>query len=75
MSHFDHLHAIEARLDRALVRLDGARGHRDRQWYEHEVRMAKREIEGEKAFLAARGITVPATPDLTDDELLKELGA
>lgn len=79
-SPFSHLYALEDRLDRERGRLalaagPGKRRANERAFREHEIRMVQKEIEAEKAFLAARGHTVVEVSEMTDDELLAELRA
>lgn len=74
MSDFSHLYAIEDRLDHEKTRVKNSRSVKEREWREHNVRMIEKEIVGEIAFLASRGIIVPDTANMTDDELLAELG-
>jgi hypothetical protein len=72
-----HLEAIDLCLSHERVRAATAKPGKKRDWHEHNVRMIEREREAEIAFLAARGVMVPATPMLdeilSDDELLSTL--
>lgn len=84
MAGFSHLDAIDQRLSHERARVAAAKPGKERDWREHNVRMIEREREAEIAFLAARGVTLPAGPTLdeilsdplismTDDELLAAL--
>lgn len=77
MADLDHLDAIDLRLSHERARVAAAKTTAEREWREHEVRMIEREREAEVAFLAAKGVEVPAPVSLDDilddDELLREL--
>lgn len=76
MTDFSHLDAIQARLGRERQRLAAATTEGERRFREVQVRAAEREEAAEYAFLGIDPATIPASlDDLTDDELLKELGA
>lgn len=73
MGDTSHLDAIELRLSHERSRVAAAKPGKEREWREHNVRMIERERESEIAFLAARGVAVPAAPTLeeilADEEL------
>lgn len=78
MSDLSHLDAIDLRLSHERSRVAALKPGKERDWREHNVRMIERERDQEIAFLAARGVTVPATPTLdeilmSDDDLLSAL--
>lgn len=77
MGSLSHLEAIELRLSHERARVAALKPGKERDWREHNVRMIEREREAEIAFLAARGVTVPAAQTLeellSDDELLSAL--
>jgi hypothetical protein len=65
-----HYRAIEARLNREKTRLFHATTEKERIFREHEIKMNEKELAGEIAFLAKRGISVPQNLDdilMSDD--------
>lgn len=76
MHDLSHLESIRIRLSHERHRVETCKP-RERAWREHNVRMIEREEASELAFLAKRGVTVPADPveTMTDDELLDALMA
>jgi hypothetical protein len=75
MSELSHLRAIEARLNREKTHLFHAVNEKERVFRETQVKQAQKELDGEKPFLAKKGIVIPEEIDMSDDELLKELMA
>lgn len=76
MTDFSHLDAIQHRLREAKARRDaqeeGSKGH---EFFAHQVRMIEREEIGEYKFLGIDPATIPASlDDISDDDLLRELG-
>ena len=75
MTDLSHLRAIEARLNREKTRLFHATTENERMFRETQVKQAQKELDGERKFLAKKGIVIPEEIEMTDDELLKELMA
>lgn len=81
-SVYSHLYAIEDRIMRETDRLkaaenaprQNAKTAREIAFRKHEIMMANRELENEKKFLRDRGIEVIEVDNMSDDELLAELG-
>lgn len=78
MTDFSHLDALLARLTRENGRLQEAQAKKPSKktaneiaFRKHEIMMVEREIDGEYKFL---GIEPFKADDLTNDELLAELG-
>ena len=66
---YSHLNAIELRLSNTTRRAAACKPHQSTFW-STEIAQIKKEIAGEYKFL---GIEPAAVPDMSDDELLKEL--
>ena len=66
-----HLDAIRDRLAREKLRLAEASTEKEKTFRTVQVHQAEKELANEYAFL---GIEPTPSVDLTDDELLKELG-
>lgn len=68
-----HLSALRVRLSHEKARLGAATRETERELRRAWIAQIEREIEGEKRFL---GIEETESPDfdLSDDELLRELG-
>lgn len=71
---YSHLESIEARLSHERERVRNAKSARDREWRKHNCRMIEKERDSEIAFLEKRGFHIPTLNQMTDDELLRELG-
>lgn len=71
MTDFSHLDAIQARIWREEARLAAATNDRERAFRQREIAAAKKEEAAEYKFL---GIVPPTQDDLSDDDLLRELG-
>ena len=74
MHDTSHLNAIEMRLSHERVRVQEAKTAKERTWREHNVKMIERERDSEIAFLAKHGITLNNEPELSLDDIAKELG-
>lgn len=72
---FEHLNALRLGLSRERDRLNKAKKPSEIAMRKVWVERCEREIEGEIAFLAKRGIVEPALEGMTDEDLLAELGA
>ena len=73
-----HLDAIDMRLSHERVRVTEARNAKEKEWREHNVRMIERERADELAFLERKSGWVEPAPeldDMSDEDLLRELGA
>lgn len=69
----DHYFAIQQRLNRELARV--AAGDKS-EFRAVQVAQARKELANEEAFLRARGLFEEApVSDMSDDDLLRELGA
>jgi len=66
-----HLEAIELRLSHERMRLAAAATPAERTFRQVWVEQMEKEIAAERAFL---GLPVDPTADMSDDELLRELG-
>ena len=74
MTDFSHLNALEFRLHNERQRLAASRTEKERAMRTVWVAGIEREIAAEYAFLGLE--PAPASLDeITDDELLRELGA
>lgn len=73
MNDFNHLDALRIRLSRARGYLAASKPGKDRAWRQSQLIYVEKEIEGEIAFLAKRGIIEAELPAMTDDELLAAL--
>lgn len=71
MTDLSHLDALLARLTRENGRLQNSKTAKEIAFRKHEIMMCEREIDAEYKFL---GIEPFKESDLTDDELLTELG-
>lgn len=76
MIDYSHLDAIDLRLSHERARVLTAKTKKEREWREHNVCMIEKERAAEICFLENHGAKFP-TPDeiMSDDELLRELGA
>lgn len=72
MTDFSHLDALTARLHRETQRRDAATNANEKAFREREIAACQREIAAEYKFLGIEPVTLD---DLSDDELLRELGA
>lgn len=73
MTDFSHLDAIQARIFREEMRLADATTANERAFRQREIAAAKKEEAAEYKFL---GIAPAKLDDiLSDDDLLRELGA
>lgn len=70
-----HLDALEYRLHNERVRLSCARTHKEIEIRKVWVSQIEREIEHERQFLGLTITDVDRNDDITDDELLAELGS
>jgi hypothetical protein len=70
-----HMNALQDRLYRETQRLKNAPNERERKFRETQVTQAKKEIAQEKVFLEKKGTPYKEDegPDLSEEELLKEL--
>ncbi len=69
MTNTSHLVALMTRLANETAR------HGDNPKMAHYLESIRREIKGEEAFLASRGVNTYAPEvEMTDDEILAELG-
>lgn len=66
-----HLHAIELRLSNERLRLAAAKTAGERKQRQVWIRAAEKELAAELALLLAKK---EADPDMSDAELLRELG-
>lgn len=74
-----HLRALHTRLSHERGYLRDAKTSKDKAFREHQIKMVTKEIEGEISFLKKKGVAIPpdlepVSSDISDDELLKELG-
>lgn len=72
MTDFSHLDAIQARIGREKAQLAAATTISERQFRMREIAAAEREETAEYAFLGIKPFTLD---DISDDDLLRELGA
>lgn len=72
MADLTHLNALELRLSNEREYLRAAKSEGEKELRRVWIAQIEKEIAGERKFL---GLTEPAECDLTDDELLEELGA
>lgn len=72
-SNTSHLVALQEGLSRERARLASARTERERESRRVWIAQREREIAGEMAFFGMADSA--ALPALSDDELLRELGA
>lgn len=70
---FEHLNALRFRLSNEQSRLRSAKRPADVALRRVYLAQCEREIAGEIAFLAARGIVEEPMPVMSDDELLAAL--
>lgn len=76
MTDFSHLDAIDQRLSHERARVAEAKTNKEREWREHNVRMIEQERASEIKFLQSKGVNFPSIDEImSDDELLRELGA
>lgn len=69
-----HLEALQSRLGREKVRLASAKNENERLFRAREITACEKEIAAEYKFLGVAPLTM-ADLLLSDDELLRELGA
>lgn len=72
MTNLTHLDALQARLRRENDRLATAKTPADREFRLQQIRSCENEIANEYRFL---GIDPVVVCDMSDDDLLRELGA
>lgn len=71
----EHLNALRLALSHERDRLAAAKTQGERDLRAVFVAQIEREIAGEVAFLAKRGVVEAPCEDMSDDELLAALGA
>lgn len=74
-NELSHMNAIEYRLSNERIRRDMATTAKEVEWREHNIKMIERELEGEIAFLKAKGVEVEQFIDdeMSIDDILDEL--
>jgi hypothetical protein len=70
----EHLNTLRLHLSNERCRLAAAKTPSEAQLRTVFVAQLEREIAGEVAFLAARGVVEAPSEDMSDDELLAALG-